>query len=146
VLESIVMPEAECLALLHGGVVGRMAVSAPDGPHVVPVNYAVLDGGVIVRTEPASVLGIHAPGRTAAFEIDHFDYEYHHGWSVVARGPVVHVTDPVVLHRIVTTWEPRPWASGARPLYLRLAWTELHGRRLGAGWSTLESMAVSRKP
>ena len=144
--ESIPMPAAESLALLRGGVFGRMAVTAPDGPHVVPVNYAVVDDAVVVRTEPGSILGTHAPGGIAAFEVDHVDYETHHGWSVVVRGTVETVVDPVVLRRIATTWSPRPWASGARPLHLRLVWHEIHGRRIGSGWSTISSLPVRRTP
>jgi hypothetical protein len=144
--ESIPLPDAESLALLRGGVFGRMAVTAPDGPHVVPVNYAVVDDAVVVRTEPGSVLGTHAPGGVAAFEVDHVDYETRHGWSVVVRGAVEMVVDPVALHRIATTWPPRPWAVGERPLHLRLTWHEIHGRRIGAGWSTLASLPVRRAP
>ena len=144
--QSIPMPAAECLALLRGGVFGRMAVTAPDGPHVVPVNYAVIDDAVVVRTEPGSILGTHAPGTVAAFEVDHVDYETHHGWSVEVRGTVESVVDPVVLRRIATSWSPRPWAAGDRPLHLRLAWHEINGRRIGAGWSTISSQPVRRTP
>ena len=144
--ESIPMPPAESLALLRGGVFGRMAVVAPDGPHVVPVNYAVVDDAVVVRTEPGSVLGTHAPGAVAAFEVDQVDYETHRAWSVVVRGAVEVIADPVVLRRIATTWSPRPWASGERPLHLRLVWHEVEGRRIGTGWNPLASMPVRRSP
>jgi hypothetical protein len=140
------MPATESLALLRGGVFGRMAVVAPDGPHVVPVNYTVVDEAVVVRTDPGSVLGTHAPGNVVAFEVDHVDYATHHGWSVVVRGTVETVLDPVVLRRIATTWPPTPWAAGARPLHLRLAWQEVHGRRIGSGWSTTASLPVRRAP
>ncbi len=142
--ESLTISDDECVALLRGGVFGRMAVTAPDGPHVVPVNYAVLDGAVLVRTAADGVLGLHSPGSNVAFEVDHVDYETHRGWSVVARGTAEVVLDPAVLHRIGMGWAPRPWAAGARPLHLRLAWREIHGRRLGTGWSTLGSMPVRR--
>jgi hypothetical protein len=123
-----------------------MAVTAPDGPHVVPVNYAVVDDAVVVRTQPGSVLGTHAPGGVAAFEVDHVEYETHHGWSVEVRGTVESVVDPVLLRRIDTSWSPRPWAAGDRPLILRLAWREVNGRRIGAGWSTIASQPVRRAP
>lgn len=142
--ESIPLSRDESLALLRGGVFGRMAVTSPEGPHVVPVNYAVVDDAVIVRTDPGGVLGTHAPEAVVAFEVDHVDHETRHGWSVVVRGTAEVVTDPVVLRRIGMSWAPRPWAAGARPLHLRLAWREIHGRRLGAGWSTLASMPVRR--
>ena len=142
--ESIALSRDESLVLLRGGVFGRLAVAAPDGPHVIPVNYAVVDDAVIVRTEPEGVLGTHAPEAVVAFEIDHVDHETHRGWSVVVRGTAEIVTDPVVLRRIGMSWAPRPWAAGARPLHLRLAWREIHGRRLGTGWSAVASMPVRR--
>ena len=72
--------------MLMAGLVGRVAMCTPMGPHIVPVNYSVLDDTVIVRTTPYSVLGSHARGSILALEVDHFEYERHHGWSVVARG------------------------------------------------------------
>ena len=45
------------------------------------------------------------------------------------------VEDPDELAPIKRTWDPRPWAGGDRPLYVRLAWDELAGRRLGHGWT-----------
>ena len=142
--ESIKISADESATLLRGGVFGRMAVTAPDGPHVVPVNYAVVDDAVVVRTAPGGVLGLHAPGNIVAFEVDHVDYGTHRGWSVVARGTVEVVTDPVVLRRIAMGWAPRPWTAGERPLHLSLAWREIRGRRIGTGWSTLASMPVRR--
>ena len=69
-----------------------------------------------------------------AFEIDGFDQEHERGWSVQARGRVEVVTDRAELDRIREVAEPEPWASGVRSLYLRLRWTELSGRQLGADW------------
>ena len=31
----------DCSRLLKAGVAGRVAIGTPDGPHIVPVNYAV---------------------------------------------------------------------------------------------------------
>lgn len=130
--EPIVLDREECLRLLcRSGVVGRVAFSAPDGPDVVPVNYSVVDEAVIVRTTAYSALGTQAAGRMLAFEADHADYEQHGGWSVVVRGRAEVVEDPDELRRIREVWEPRPWASGTRTLYLRIPCQEVSGRRLG---------------
>ena len=64
----------ECRELLSAGLVGRVAVCTPVGPHVVPVNYAVVDDDVVIRTSPYSVLGSHARGSILALEVDHLDY------------------------------------------------------------------------
>jgi uncharacterized protein len=70
-----------------------------------------------------------------AFEVDHVDYSDHKGWSVLATGRGERIEDPEELARVKRTWDPRPWAGGARPLYVRLAWEELTGRLLEQGWT-----------
>ncbi len=136
-----------CAELLHAGVVGRIAFTAPSGPQILPVNYSVVDHAILIRTSPYGVLGLHAPGVQAAFEIDQFDHEYAHGWSVVAHGRLEVVAGRDEIAHIQSAWQPRPWAGGAtRNLYLRLPWHELTGRRLGTGWDLLGELTVRRTP
>lgn len=142
--EAIDLTRAECEHLLRAGVGGRIALSAPDGPHIVPVNYSVVDDAVIVRTSPYSVLGTYGRDSVLAFEVDQFDHERQRGWSVVARGRGEVVNDPEELDHIRSTWEPRPWAAGARTLYVRLRWTEVSGRRIGAAWDLDVTLPVRR--
>ena len=54
------------------------------------------------------------------------------------------IEDPDEIARIKRTWEPQPWAGGARPLYVKLAWDELTGRRLGQGWTYANETPVRR--
>jgi nitroimidazol reductase NimA-like FMN-containing flavoprotein (pyridoxamine 5'-phosphate oxidase superfamily) len=131
VLEPIELSREESESLLRLGVVGRVAVTTPDGPYIVPVNYSVVDDAVVLRTTPYSLLGRNGRDAVVAFEVDRLDHDEHHGWSVLARGRAEVVTDPVELKRIETSCPPRPWAGGNRPLFLRIAWTEISGRRLG---------------
>ena len=84
----------ECERLLRAGVVGRVALSTPDGPHIVPVNYSVHDDTVVLRTSSYSVLGTYGRNAMLAFEIDHIDHDRHLGWSVVARGRSWAEVDP----------------------------------------------------
>jgi nitroimidazol reductase NimA-like FMN-containing flavoprotein (pyridoxamine 5'-phosphate oxidase superfamily) len=126
------LTQAECETLLRTGVVGRIALSTSDGPHIIPINYSVVDDAIIVRTSPYSLLGTHGRDSRLAFEIDQFDHEYHRGWSVVARGRAEFVTDPTELDHIRAVRQPHPWAAGSREMHLRLRWDELSGRRLGA--------------
>ena len=134
----------ECRELLGAGLVGRVAVCTPVGPHIVPVNYAVVDDAVVIRTSPYSVLGGHARGATLAVEVDDLDYERQRGWSVVARGRAEAVTGSTELQRIREVWDPHAWAAGQRNLYLRLRWSELTGRRLGAGWDPIDGLPAQR--
>ena len=110
----------------------------------MPVNYSVVDDAVIVRTSPYSVLGTYGRDSMLAFEVDQFDHERQRGWSVVVRGRGEAVTDPEQLDHIRTTWEPRPWAAGVRSLYLRLRWSEISGRRIGASWDPQAVLPVRR--
>ena len=132
---STALSPAECRELLEGGVVGRLAMATPVGPRIVPVNYAVHGDAIVFRTAPYSELSTYGWDTDLAFEVDHIDYETHLGWSVVALGRARVVDDPDEVQRIRATWDPRPWAPGSRNLYVKLAWRELSGVRLGADWT-----------
>lgn len=142
--ELLTLGPSQCEALLRSGVAGRIAVSSPAGPHIVPVNYSVVGSAIVVCTTPYSVLGTYGRDTTLAFEVDQFDHARQRGWSVVARGrsEVVHQADE--LAAIQRTWPPRPWATGPRPLVLRLPWLELTGRQLGLGWDPMAALPVRR--
>ena len=133
--ESRELAAQECERLLRAGVVGRVALSSPDGPHIVPVDYGVVDGTIVVRTSSYSILGTYGRNAMLAFEVDHLDHESHVGWSVVARGRGWAEVDPDQLARIRESWPPRPWAAGNRNLHLRLRWDSLTGRSLGRDWT-----------
>jgi nitroimidazol reductase NimA-like FMN-containing flavoprotein (pyridoxamine 5'-phosphate oxidase superfamily) len=135
---------AKCRDLLGSGVIGRVAVCTADGPRIFPVNYSVVSEAVVFRTSPTGVVATHDWNTKLAFEVDHVDYEDHKGWSVLAVGHAVRVEDPDELSHIKRTWDPRPWAGGSKPLYVRLPWDELTGRRLGQGWTRESEMPVRR--
>jgi hypothetical protein len=130
---------SQCERLLRRGTFGRVALTTPDGPEIVPVNYAVRDDAVVVRTTPDGLLARLADGRRIAFEVDLVDESRWHGWSVVAHGVGEIATD--VTGR---PGGPRAWADGERSCELRLAWTRLSGRRVGDGWD-LEATMYSRR-
>jgi nitroimidazol reductase NimA-like FMN-containing flavoprotein (pyridoxamine 5'-phosphate oxidase superfamily) len=142
--EATDLTREECERLLRAGIGGRIAISSPTGPHIVPVNYSVVDDAVIVRTSPYSVLGTYGPDSVLAFEVDQFDHERQRGWSVVVRGRAEAVMRPAELEHIRRTWEPQPWAAGSRGLHLRLRWTEISGRRIGTHWDPARSLPVRR--
>jgi nitroimidazol reductase NimA-like FMN-containing flavoprotein (pyridoxamine 5'-phosphate oxidase superfamily) len=138
------MGERECRRLLAGGGVGRVAFVADDGPHVVPVNFAVIADAVVFRTSPTSLLGTLGWGQRLAFEVDHLDHERWRGWSVVAAGPGELIESAEELSVIRTFWDPRPWAGGERLVYVRLRWDRLTGRQIGSGWYPSDEPAVRR--
>ncbi len=122
---------AECRALLVRQQTGRVAVATPDGPHIIPLNFSVVDESIVFRTTPFSVLATYGRNAKLAFEVDHFRDEQQFGWSVVARGRADVVTDAADLAHIRQIWPPYPWVDGARNLHFRLPFTELTGRSVG---------------
>jgi len=129
------LTEAECVHLLSAGVVGRVAMSTPEGPLIVPVNYAVHDEAIVFRTSPYSEMSRHGWGTELAFEVDELDYGTLQGSSVVARGRGRVVEDPDEVAAIRTGWQPRPWAGGSRGVFVKLPWRRLTGRRVGDEWA-----------
>lgn len=138
------LPYATCRRLLASGIVGRAGVCTAAGPRIFTVNYAVVDEAVIFRTSAHGVLGSNAANSLIAFQVDHVDYEYHRGWSVLATGRGQAVEQPEELDRIRAAWDPQPWAGGTREFYIRLAWAELTGRQLGHGWDPRSRLPVRR--
>lgn len=133
---------AECERLLRRCVFGRLVLTTPQGVEVVPVNYAVIDDAIVVRTADTGLLARFAHLADVVFQIDEVDHERWQGWSVVGRGrATVHdasTTSPS------TRPTARPWAGGERDTEVRVRWTSLSGRRIGAGWR-LDDLGWSRR-
>lgn len=125
------LSQSQSRALLSEGTVGRVAVVAPDGPHIIPVNYTMVDEAIIIRTSPYTVLATYGRDAVVALEADAIDRTTRSGWSVVARGRTEVVLDSREIQHIRQVSEPAPWADGTRNLYLRLRCSELSGRRIG---------------
>ena len=143
-LESVELSTSEAEELLRSGVTGRVAVSTPQGPHILPVNYSVVDDCVVFRTSPYSLLGTHAHGTTVALETDVLDHERQRGWSVLVRGRASVITDELRLDAIRRVWPPRPWAAGQRTLHIGIRLDEVTGRQLGRGWDPMREVPVRR--
>lgn len=127
--ELVELSEQECLARLSSHGVGRLALSAPGGPVVVPVNYTVVDGAVVFRTAPGTAPA-EAVGAEVAFEADHIDEALSQGWSVLVRGPARSVTDPRAVRRLERRAGSAPWAGGSRDLWVRIDPAGITGRRI----------------
>ncbi|MEW1871667.1 pyridoxamine 5'-phosphate oxidase family protein [Streptomyces caelestis] len=119
----------ECRALLSTHGVGRVAVTTPEGPAVVPVNYEVVDDAIVFRTAPGSAPAA-AVGSEVAFEVDHLDEAMSRGWSVLAVGPAREVTAPDEARRLAEGAHTLPWAGGERELWVSIRPARLTGRRI----------------
>lgn len=121
----------ECRARLATHGVGRVAVSTPDGPAVVPVNYDVIDDAIVFRTAPGSVPAA-AVGSDVAFEVDHVDEAMSQGWSVLVVGSARVVTEPDEVRRLADRAHTKPWAGGEREMRVSIQLSRLTGRRISS--------------
>ncbi|MFD0274228.1 helix-turn-helix domain-containing protein [Kitasatospora sp. NPDC127111] len=118
---------SECWAKLSPGGIGRVALSTPDGPMALPVNYRVLDGTVLYRTAEDSVLA-RVAGHRVAFEVDQLDEALSTGWSILLTGTAEQVTGPEAVQRFEKRADPHPWAGGHRDTWIRIRPTSVTGR------------------
>jgi hypothetical protein len=124
------LPREECLALLASLRVGRLAyVARPGVPDVVPVNYRLHEGDVLVRTGIGPKLQAAERGEVMTLEVDALDAEGHTGWSVVAAGASRRLT-PAQVHALPEGALPRTWVLGPRSAVLRIRLSRVEGRRL----------------
>lgn len=120
----------ECVRLLRGGVMGRVALATPEGPHIVPVHYGVFEDTLVVRTSTYSLLGTYGRNAMLAIEVGDLDHHENVGWSVVARGRAWAEVDRAAIESMRSLWSRHPWSNGVRDLYLRMRWEHLTGRAL----------------
>ena len=99
----------ECFDLLELGGIGRVGFASAAGIVMLPVNFAVTEKTVIVRTAPDTQLAVHANG-PVSFEADHIDEARHEGWSVLVQGHAHMVTDERTVKRLEEWTDLQPWA------------------------------------
>jgi hypothetical protein len=88
-----VLGRDDCMRLLDSVTIGRVVFSARALPAVAPVNFAVVDDEIVLRTGAGSKLDAAVANSVVAFEADQFDLERRDGWSVVVVGQARVVTD-----------------------------------------------------
>ncbi|MDO5083466.1 pyridoxamine 5'-phosphate oxidase family protein [Arachnia propionica] len=80
------LERSECLRLLAGHEVGRVAWWTDEGPTILPVNYHLVGEDLVFHTHPTSPLArLVVPGQVA-FQVDDIDVAAAIGWSVLVRG------------------------------------------------------------
>jgi nitroimidazol reductase NimA-like FMN-containing flavoprotein (pyridoxamine 5'-phosphate oxidase superfamily) len=139
-MEPIVeqLPEAESLRLIAQSEIGRIGYTGRYGPVVIPVNYRLMDGAVIFRTDVGSPLGedLHTGITDAeyrvAFEVDELNSADHTGWSVLIQGSA-HFMDEEAELAAAKQAGVDPWAGGAKEVYIRIKPTLVTGRRITRG-------------
>jgi transcriptional regulator with XRE-family HTH domain len=125
------LSQAECHRLLSPRGIGRIAFGTASGVMILPVNYFVAAGTIVIRTGTGSLIAVHADG-PVSFEADHFDLELGQGWSVLVRGEAHRVLQPGELRNLRDTCDLRPWPAGEHDLFVRIVPSQLSGRRIRA--------------
>lgn len=126
------LSEDECWSLLttHRPALGRIAFDDAAGrPVIYPMNYAVAERTVYLRTYPGSGVSGTEGTQSVAFEVDDVDPAWERGWSVLVQGRLHEVDDPAELERH-RELRLRTWAPGERLHLLRLDVDHLSGRRI----------------
>jgi nitroimidazol reductase NimA-like FMN-containing flavoprotein (pyridoxamine 5'-phosphate oxidase superfamily) len=101
-----------------------------DQPLVLPVNFVVDAGTVVLRTGVGAKLH-NAPLTKVAFEVDHIDEQRGSGWSVVIQGVAQDITTGIDSRsEQLRSLAPEPWAEGERDHYVRVVPREISGRRV----------------
>jgi nitroimidazol reductase NimA-like FMN-containing flavoprotein (pyridoxamine 5'-phosphate oxidase superfamily) len=103
----------QALDLLGGTTVGRIAFALDEVPVIRPVNHALVDGDLVVRSHvgTALVAALRAGRVPVAYEADALEPAERTGWSVVVRGLAGLVTDEADLdryERLVVPWIDQP--------------------------------------
>jgi nitroimidazol reductase NimA-like FMN-containing flavoprotein (pyridoxamine 5'-phosphate oxidase superfamily) len=126
-----VISPMECFELLETGGIGRVGFTAEDDVMVLPVNFVVSGRTIVFRTAPDTTLALRADARLS-FEVDHFDEALGTGWSVLVRGHAHLITNELDVKRLENATVLRPWAPGARDVYIRISPTHISGRSIEA--------------
>jgi hypothetical protein len=116
---------SECWQLALSRPVGRLAWTGPHGPTVIPVNFVVEAGNVLVRTKAYSEVARECDDSMVAFQVDSFDQEAQTGWSVLMRGRA-----HFEYQTPSADGDPEVWIDGPRSLRLRIDVSEITGRRI----------------
>lgn len=118
------LPRQQCLEMLARHRIGRVALCTPMGPRIVPVNYTVGEGGIVIRTTCYSELGTYGRDSEVAFEVDEAEPDHLTGCSTVVRGHA-HEVEP-------DDADATPTADDHRDLYLEVPLRDVTGRRICA--------------
>jgi len=135
----------ECVALLAGSAVGRIAVTLAERTVILPINFAIVDGRILFRTGRGTKLAAATAGVEVAFEADGYAPDGSAGWSVLVRGHCTEVTDADELSRARAVPLDRWVTDGTGDdRFVVVTLTEISGRRFDTDDRTSASLSRAR--
>ncbi|HUH07530.1 MAG TPA: pyridoxamine 5'-phosphate oxidase family protein [Egibacteraceae bacterium] len=125
-----VLSADESLQLVAGHPIhlGRVGMTVDGWPLVLPVNYRLHEGRIIVRTADGQLLDTARRGERVAFEVDAVDLAWQEGWSVVIQGRASEVVDDDELSQL-RRLPLKAWA-GPRERFVQILPATITGRRI----------------
>jgi nitroimidazol reductase NimA-like FMN-containing flavoprotein (pyridoxamine 5'-phosphate oxidase superfamily) len=129
VLEELSRPE--CLRLLGNVPIGRISYTRQALPALEPVNFALHDGAIVIRTNAGGKLAAATRRAVVAFQADDLDPVLWSGWSVTVVGTCEEVTDAEDIARL-DKLGLESWAPGTKGHFIRIVPGIVTGRRLRA--------------
>jgi uncharacterized protein len=123
-----VLAEDDCLDLLRSTSVGRIGLSMGALPVVLPVNYVVDAGRIVLRTGFGTKLSIAIRNAVVCFEVDCIDPETESGWSVLVTGTARELQGAEAAH--AATLPLRPWSPEAGDHLVAIGIELISGRRI----------------
>jgi hypothetical protein len=94
----------------------------------MPVNFELFGRSIVFRTGHGTKLDAAVRLKVVAFQADHYDEQFHTGWSVLAVGQARDITENLDL--VARDARPRPWAGGERHHYVAIDAELLTGRQI----------------
>lgn len=123
------LDRAESLRLMAGLPVGRLVFTVNALPAVRPMNFALAEDEIVVRTAADGTIARRVHDTIVAFEVDDLDRDSASGWSVTVTGRATVITDPAraAQYRALPLV---PWAPGTRDQFVVITTELVEGLRI----------------
>jgi hypothetical protein len=109
--------------------VGRIVYTRQALPAVEMVNFALVEGDIVIRTSAEGKLAAATRGAVVAFEADSVDLAEHTGWSVAIVGQARAVTDGAEIRRLEAMTLPS-WVTWGNDHFISISSVIVNGRRV----------------
>ncbi|WP_445155141.1 pyridoxamine 5'-phosphate oxidase family protein [Arthrobacter sp. Hor0625] len=124
------LAEDESWKLIEGTQHGRLVVTVAGEPDIFPVNYAVKDRKLYLRTAPGNKLAELTINASVLFETDGILSD--EAWSVVVRG-TARVLEESADIAAAEALGLKPWVPTLKDFYVEIAPTSVSGRHFQFG-------------
>jgi hypothetical protein len=128
------LSEAESMALLGGGGLGRLVYNGRYGPTALPVTYRLDEGSIVLGTWDPVLFdedlrtGIAQAEYQVAVEADQIDAKAREGWFVLVRGAAHHLDTEAERAPFIDAGL-EPWIEGVPAHFIRVNPTSIWGTR-----------------